>query len=111
MKRLLKLSLLTISLGLVSTTNATDADVDQLNDKVNLQVELIAETGLLATSIEMEAITGDILATEIINTELTVAQAVEMYQLTPTLERYIKIKKAQADLAKSNGGGAEPPFN
>ena len=101
----MKLALFATPLLLVNTVGATDTDVVELNDKVQLQVDAIAATGLLPTFTEVEVIMGDIVATEVTTTALTVAQAVEKYQLTPMLERYIQIKQTQADLAaKSNGG-------
>ncbi len=117
MKQIVKLSL--VALVIANSANATDADVAQLNADVNQKVEQIAQTGILPTSIEIEAITGDMVFAKVKSTELTVEKAVEKYELTPTLERYVKIKKAQADLAaaekaeedanKSNGAGEEPP--
>lgn len=110
MKKIVRLSL--VALAMTNTAYATDADVAQLNADVNQKVEKIAETGILPTSIEIEAITGDMVFAKVKATELTVEKAVEKYELTPTLERYIKIKKAQADLAEKegSGGGEEPPM-
>jgi hypothetical protein len=110
MNKIVKISMISLSLAMATSVNAADVDVIQLNEKVNQKVDQIAQTGLLPTSTEIEMITGDIVDHEVQATDLTVDEAVEKYQLTPTLERYIKIKKAQADLAaKSGGAGEEPP--
>lgn len=84
MNKMVKLGVFSLSLIMAHTVNGADVDVEQLNNKVNQQVEQIAATGLLPTSTEMEVLMGDIVDEE--------------------------IKKAQADLAaKSNGAGEEPP--
>ena len=95
-----------------SAVSAAEADVEQLNERVDQKVAQIEATGLLPTTTEIEVITGDIVSDEVTSGAVTVEQAVEKYQLTPTLERYIKIKKVQEDIAvanKSSGSGREPP--
>lgn len=108
MKQITKLSIALCSLGMSSIVSAGEADVMQLDEKVNRKADAIAQTGLLPTATEMEVIKGDIVFDEMQKTGLTAEQAVKKYELTPTLERYIKIKHAQAALS-GNGGGNEPP--
>jgi hypothetical protein len=110
MKQLVKHGLFVTALVSLSAI-AADTDVAKLSEKVDNQVTAIEATGFLPTATEIEVIAGDIVNKEIQTTDLTVEQAVEKYQLTPTLQRYITIKKAQADIAAKpgNGGGLEPP--
>jgi uncharacterized alpha/beta hydrolase family protein len=112
MKKVLGFCIFALTVQFTGSANAADTDVNQLNQRVDQKVAQIEETGFLPTSTEIEVIAGDIVSEEVTSGEITVDQAVEKYQLTPTLERYIKIKKVQEDIAdanKSAGGGREPP--
>lgn len=99
---------------LMAATPATssESDINQLNHKIDDRVQKLEQAGLLTTSLEVEVLTADIVNEEVLNGETTVEQAVEKYQLTPTLQRYIKIKQASQiepqDVAGS-GMGMEPP--
>ena len=89
-----KLLLAGLPLLIASSSYANEQDVAELDAKVNEKVQQIEQTGLLPTSTEIEVIMGDIIDNEVQNGNLTIEQAIEKYQLTPTLERYIKIKDA-----------------
>lgn len=107
MKLTLKSGVILCAFVAVGAT-AGEADVVRLDDQVNAKANQIADAGLLPTATEMEVIKGDIVFEEMIKTGLTAEQAVDTYELTPTLERYIKIKDIQTKAA-GNGNGNEPP--
>ena len=94
--------------GLTANVSATEADVIQLNERVAASVQQLSAVGLLPTSLEIEVITGDIINGEVKAGDITVEQAVEKYELTPTLVRYIQIKAA-GRIQFSVGGVYIPP--
>jgi hypothetical protein len=104
---------LAVSIGLLVgsfAVNAAQVDVNVLNEKVQLKVQQLDELGLLPSSLEIEVVTGDIVDKEVELTELTVEQAIEKYELTPTLERYILIKEA-GRVGTLGGGVVKVPPN
>jgi hypothetical protein len=80
--------------GLTANVSATEADVTQLNERVAARIQHLSAVGLLPTALEIEVITGDIVNSEVKSGDITVEQAVEKYELTPTLARYIQLKAA-----------------
>jgi 4-hydroxy-3-methylbut-2-en-1-yl diphosphate synthase IspG/GcpE len=110
-KLLQRLAITGLALILCPQASATADDVQHLVNKVEQQVQLISQAGILPTSLEIEVITGDIVNNEVLTTDLTVDQASQKYQLVPTLQRYIQIKAAARDLVTNgsgNGAGIEP---
>lgn len=90
--------------GFSANTLAAQADVALLDEKIAMRVQQLQTVGFLATSLEVESIAGDIVDEEVSSTDMTVEQAVEAYQLTPTLERYLQ-KKAAGRLIVQSGVG------
>jgi hypothetical protein len=109
MKKINKILMAGLPLLLVGGVQASDSDVTALDTKVNEKVTQIEETGLLPTSVEIEVIMGDIVVQEVQETDLTTDEAINKYQLTPTLERYIKIKEASQVLRLGVGAVVIPP--
>ena len=89
-----KMALLACPLLLSTTVIAGEADVTQLESRVAQKVVSIEKTGLLPTYVEIEQITVDVVAQEVQNTDLTVNEAINKYQLVPTLARSLRIKVA-----------------
>jgi hypothetical protein len=103
---------LTTTIGLLLTcftTNATENEVIQLNEKVEIRIQQLQEIGFLPTSLETETIVGDIVNEEVYSTNLTISQAVEKYELTPIIERYLQKKEADRIIQNSVGTVYIPP--
>jgi len=95
--------------GFSANTLAAAADVALLDEKIEMRIQQLQAVGFLATSLEVETIAGDIVDEEVSSTDMTVAQAVETYQLTPTLERYLQKKAAGRLIVQSGAGGVAIP--
>ena len=107
--KLNKVLLLGLPLVFSGSVIAADSDVDLLEQKINQRVRLIEDTGFLPTSVEIEAIAGDIVDEEVKLTNLTAEQAAQKYQLTPTLRRYIKIKETSREIGAGDIDVLPPP--
>jgi hypothetical protein len=107
--KLNKVLLLTLPVMFSGAVLAADNDADLLEQRVNQRVQKIEQTGFLPTSVEIEAIAGDIVDEEVKTTDLTAAQAAEKYQLTPTLTRYIKIKETSREIGAGDIDVLPPP--
>ena len=88
-----RIALTVLSLFCAGQALASELDVASLDERVNSRVMQMQELGFLPTSVEIEHIRGDIVDAEICATGMSISQAVEQYQLTPTLTRYILIKE------------------
>jgi hypothetical protein len=98
-----------LMLAVTTQANADENDIAVLNAKVDQQIQQIEQAGLLPTSIEIETIKGDIVDIEVETTDTTVDEAAVKYELTPTLERYIKLKEAGRTQFSHGGGIIVPP--
>lgn len=90
---------------------ADEADVFDLEMKVNARVQQLEDAGMLPTYQEIEMIKIDIVDEEIKNSGISAADAVAKYQLTPMLERSVRIKVAVREQSLGNGQVVIPPSN
>lgn len=72
---------------------ADEQAVAELDAKVNARVQQLEEAGFLPTYQEIEMIKIDIVDAEIQLSGISAAEAVEKYQLTPMIERSVKMKE------------------
>lgn len=106
---LMKIKAITTAMLFCFTSNvlADENDIARLDSRVNAKIQHLHDIGFFPTSSEIEMTIGDIVNSEIIETGITIENAIDKYSLSPVLARYLEKKQADrlVDENTQNGVG------